>query len=177
MALRDGFVIRRFAVWTAAVVLALATWMAHAADAIPSFSATALTGQAVTKADLVGAPTVLILTPSKKAAIDTRLWVKELHSSLDHYVRVRDVLAIDLPFFMSESDALGRAKGKIPGRYYDQTWLMSSETLESALGVPVSSPKAFVFVLDRQGNIVARVSGNPTDARIGEIRSALRSIR
>lgn len=168
---------RRFTVWTSAVVLVLATGTVRAADAIPSFSATALTGQAISKADLVGEPTVLILTPSKKAATDTRLWAKELRQSLDHKVRVRDVLAIDLPFFMSESDALGRAKKKIPARYYDQTWLMSSETLESALAVPVSSPEAFVFVLDRQGNVVARVSGNPTDVRVGEIQSALRSIR
>lgn len=111
--------------WAAGVVTALATWMAYAAESVPSFSATALTGRAVTKADLVGAPTVLILTPSKKAAMDTRLWAKDLRHSLNHKVRVRDVLAIDLPFFMSEPDAIGRFKKNIPARYYDQTWLMA----------------------------------------------------
>lgn len=74
----------------------------------------------------------------------------------------KDVLAIDLPFFMSESDAIGRAKQQIPARYYDQTWMLQGSELEMALGVPPGSPKAFVFVLNTEGKIVARVEGDPT---------------
>lgn len=148
-----------------------------AGDVVPSFSATALSGRKVTDADLVGQRTVLILTPSKKAASDTRMWAKALRDEFDRTVRVRDVLAIDLPFFMSESDAIGHAKEKIPARYYDQTWLMSNEVLESALGVPASSREAFVFVFDAKGRVAARVHGNPTPERVGEVRSALQSLR
>jgi len=54
-----------------------------------------------------------IVTPSTDAAKDTRLWVEALRKNVDQSgVRVRDVFAIDLPFFMSEDDAIGRAKEK-----------------------------------------------------------------
>ncbi|MDQ6629030.1 MAG: hypothetical protein M3Z29_11390 [Pseudomonadota bacterium] len=156
-------------------MLLIAARPSHAGENIPSFSATALTGHSITPADLLGKPTVLILTPSKGAAADTRKWAKALRQ-LGPAARIRDVLAIDLPFFMSESDAIGRAKAKIPARYYDQTWLMSSNTLESALGVPPSSSNAFVFVVDAQGHVVARISGNPTQANLAQIQSALKAL-
>lgn len=131
----------------------------------------------MTSADLLGKPTVLILTPSKEAASDTRKWAQALRGELAQEARVRDVLAIDLPFFMSESDALGRAKEKIPARYYDQTWLMSSQTLESALGVPFNSPNAFIFVLDSRGQVMERVSGDPSAANVGRVQAALKALR
>jgi len=169
--------LRRVAGCVVAMVAALGACVARASDTVPTFSATALTGQAVTSADLVGQPAVLILTPSRKAASDTRQWAKALRDTLAHGVFVRDILAVDLPFFMSEADAIGRARDKIPARYYDQTWLMSTQTLESALGVPAGSNRAFVFVLDAQGRTRARVSGAPTARRMEEIQTALRSVR
>ena len=162
--------------WIAALMLA-APAPSCASENIPSFSATALTGRTMTSADLLGKPTVLILTPSKQAAADTRRWAQALRGELADDVRVRDVLAIDLPFFMSESDAIGRAKEKIPSRYHDQTWLMSSQTLESALGVPTSSPNAFVFVVDAQGRVTLRISGDPSTANVGKIQAALKALR
>ncbi len=157
-----------------AALLLGAPTLSDASDDIPSFSATALTGRSMTSADLLGKPTVLILTPSKEAASDTRKWAQALRGQLADDVRV---LAIDLPFFMSESDAIGRAKEKIPARYYDQTWLMSSQTLESALGVPPSSANAFVFVLNAQGHVMARISGDPSAANVGRVQAALKALR
>ena len=116
------------------------------ASPIPAFKATALSGKTVTAEKLMGQPTILIVTPSKDAAKDTRLWAKALRKSIDQKAyRIRDVLAIDLPFFMSEADAIGRAKAKIPKRYHDQTWILAETDLEKALGIPVDSHKAFVL--------------------------------
>lgn len=144
---------------------------------IPSFTATALSGEKVASAKLIGQPTILIVTPSKDAAGDTRMWAKALRKNIDqNKVRIRDVLAIDLPFFISESDAIGRAKAKIPARYYDQAWLFAEADLEKALGIPVDSHKAFLIVLDSQGKIVARVEGEPNDARIDEVQAAVQSV-
>ncbi|MBA2721590.1 MAG: hypothetical protein H0U56_01575 [Methylibium sp.] len=149
-----------------------------AASPIPSFTATALSGKKVTADKLIGQPTILIVTPSKEAAEDTRLWAKALRKNIDQQaIRVRDVLAIDLPFFMSESDAIGRAKKKIPARYYDQTWILAETDLEKALNIPTNSRKAFVIVLDAEGKIVARVEGEPTEARLNEVQSAVQSIK
>lgn len=53
----------------------------------------------VASAKLIGQPTILIVTPSKDAAEDTRMWAKALRKNIDqNKVRIRDVLAIDLPF-------------------------------------------------------------------------------
>ncbi len=149
-----------------------------AGSPIPSFTATALSGKKVSSEKLIGQPTILIVTPSKDAAKDTRQWVQALRKNIDQKaIRVRDVLAINLPFFMSESDAIGLAKKKIPARYYDQTWISGQTDLEKGLGIPTDSKKAFVIVLDSRGKMVARVEGDPSAARIKEVQSAVQSLK
>lgn len=98
-------------------VLATAWLLASAALAqtggsrIPSFEAIALTGEAVSSATLVGQPTLLIVTPSEGAAADTRMWVQGLGEHIDpKAIRIRAVLAVDVPFYMSEADVIGRTK-------------------------------------------------------------------
>lgn len=84
---------------------------------VPDFTATALTGEKVSAAQLIGQPTILIVTPSTDAARDTRLWAEALRTNIDQSaVRIRDVLAIDLPFFMSEEERQGQRKnsGALP---------------------------------------------------------------
>lgn len=160
------------------LLAATQAWALPPGTPLPAFEATSLTNQKVTAEQLVGQPTILIVTPSKGAAGDTRQWAEALRKNLNEKsVRVRDVLAIDLPFFMSESDAIGRAKDRIPARYHDQTWLLAEPSLEKALGIPTQSASAFVFVLDAQGRGVTRVQGNPSRERVDEVVSALRQLK
>jgi len=160
-----------------AMLFATAAFADLESSPLPSFQATSLTGKSVTTAQLIGQPTILIVTPSKDAATDTREWAQALRKNVDQKaVRIRDVLAVDLPFFMSEADAIGRAKEKIPARYYDQTWIFAKEKLETALGIPVDSHSAFVFVLNSQGKVLARVEGAPTSQSVGKVESAVRSM-
>jgi bifunctional pyridoxal-dependent enzyme with beta-cystathionase and maltose regulon repressor activities len=131
----------------------------------------------VTEEKLIGQPTVLIVTPSKAAAEETRQWVQALRKNINQQkIMVRDILAIDLPFFMSEKDALGRAREKIPKQYHDQTYLLAESGLEQAFNIPRSSEDAFVLVLNAEGKETARVKGEPTRQRINEIESAVASI-
>jgi peroxiredoxin len=161
-----------------ALLAPAAAWSQMASSPIPHFMATALTGEKVSAAQLIGQPTILIVTPSKDAAKDTRLWAEALRKNIDQSaVRIRDVLAIDLPFFMSEEDAIGRAKEKIPARYQDQTWILNESILESALNIPRDSAKAFVFVLDAQGKVIARVEGEPNDANVSKVEKAVHSTK
>ncbi len=162
-----------------AVLLAASAWaMAAQGESLPSFEATSLTGKSVHSAQLSGQPTILIVTPSRDAAGDTRRWAEALRTKLDDRpIRVRDVLAIDLPFFMDESDALGLARKKIPSRYHDQTWLYAKPKLEKELGIPLDSARAFVLVLGADGSILERVDGSPTDGRLEAILSAVRSMK
>lgn len=147
---------------------------ANAQTQLPSFEATSLTGNVVTEQRLIGQPAVLIVTPSKAAAGETRQWARALRKNIDpHKVMVRDILVIDLPFFISERDAVGRAKEKIPKRYHDQTWLLAESSLEQALHIPRSSEEATVLVLNPEGKVIARVSGKPTPQRINEIENSV----
>lgn len=163
----------------AACALFTALWVGAAPNSpIPSFEATALSGEKITDAKLIGQPTILIVTPSKAAAEDTRKWANALRENLDpKSIRIRDVLAVNLPFFMSEADAIGPAKEKIPARYYDQTWILDETSLETALNIPTGSASAYVIILDSEGQIIARVSGAPTEQSISQVMSAVRSVR
>ncbi|WP_415231201.1 hypothetical protein [Psychromonas sp.] len=89
---------------------------------------------------------------------------------------VRDVLAVDLPFFMSEEDAIGLAKEKISTRYHDQTWILNSQVMEDALGVVSDSDQAVIVVLDKNGNLISQVHGMVTTARMSQITDALQSL-
>jgi peroxiredoxin len=161
---------------TLALLSPVNAWAQLPNSVIPDFTATALTGEEVSAGQLIGQPTILIVTPSTDAAKHTRMWADALRKNIDQTrVRIRDVLAIDLPFFMSEEDAIGRAKEVIEERYQDQTWILSESRLESALNIPRDSAEAFVFVLDTQGNIIARVEGAPSDTKIIEVEKAVRS--
>ncbi|MFT7524972.1 MAG: putative transcriptional regulator [Arenicella sp.] len=143
----------------------------------PSFTATTLSGEKIDSDKLLGQPTLLILTPSRNAAESTREWVNALRSQIDQSkYRVRDVLAVDLPFFMSEEDAISRAKEKVPKRYHDQTWILNSRVMEDALGVPSDSDEVVIVVLDANGNLVSQVHGRVTTARINEITDALQGL-
>jgi hypothetical protein len=77
---------------------------------------------------------------------------------------------------MSEEDAIGRAKEKVPKRYHDQTWILNSQVIEGALGVPSDSDEAVIIVLDQNGTLVSQVHGRVTAARLSEITTALQNL-
>jgi predicted transcriptional regulator len=77
---------------------------------------------------------------------------------------------------MSEEDVIGRAKEQVPQRYHDQTWILNSQIMESALGVPSDSEEAVIVVLDKNGNLISQVHGKVTAARMSEITNALQSL-
>ena len=160
------------------VILMLCVPYAIAGDGPwPSFMATTLSGEKVDSDKLIGQATLLILTPSRNAAESTREWANKLRSEIDQSkYRVRDVLAVDLPFFISEEDVIDSAKEKIPQRYHDQTWILNSQIMEEALGVPSDSEEAVIVVLDKNGNLISQVHGKVTTARMSQITAALKSL-
>jgi hypothetical protein len=97
------------------------------------------------------------------------LWAEALHKNVDqtggaHPRCARDRLAV----LHARGRRIGRAKEN-PARYQDQTWILSESNLESTLSIPRDSAKAFVFVLNAQGNVIARVEGAPNDGKIIEV--------
>jgi len=132
-----------------------------------SFTATTLTYEKVDSSRLLGQPTLLIVTPSRAAADSTKAWTNALRKALDvKALRIRAVLTFDLPFFVSETDAIGLARKAVPERYYDQTWILDSQLIEDALDIPTASKLPAVLILDASGTIIARVHGQLTDQRL-----------
>ncbi len=139
-----------------------------------SFTATSLTNEKVDSSVLLGQPTLLIITPSKAAADSTKAWTNALEKALEgKKLLVRAVLTINLPFFMSEADAVASARKTVPERYYDQTWILDSQLMEEALDIPTESKLAVVLILDASGSIIARVHGQLTDVRLNVIVRAV----
>lgn len=123
---------------------------------LSGFDATSLTGTRVGIEALLGQPTVLIVTPGRDAAESTRAWAQALRGRLKPaQVRVRDLIAIDLPFFLSRDDALSRAREKIPAHYHDMTWLSTDTTIEQAFEIPREAGEASVLVLGPRGEVRA----------------------
>jgi hypothetical protein len=139
-----------------------------------SFTATTLTHKKVNSSALLGQPTLLIITPSKAAADSTKAWTNALEKALEgKKLLIRAVLTINLPFFMSEADAVGRAREVVPERYYDQTWILDSQIMEEALDIRPESKLAVVMVLDTSGSIIAQVHGQLTEMRLKVIVRAV----
>ncbi len=141
---------------------------------VPVFTATSLTGESVDSALLTGQPTLLLISPSREAAAATRKWGEHLRANLKlSKLMVRNIICLELPFFLSASDVIGKAKEKVPKQYHDQTWLVDGTELENALNVPTGSDQAFVFLLGSNGEIVEHVGGDFSDQKVEQIETAV----
>ncbi|MDJ0623791.1 MAG: hypothetical protein QNJ17_12555 [Desulfocapsaceae bacterium] len=147
------------------------------ASSVPQFSAVNLIGEEVKSDALIGQVTLLIITPSRNAEQATRNWVNALRREIDtsKYL-IRDVIAVDLPFFISISAATEHAKQKVPKQYHDQTWLLDKPILEKAFNIPRDSPEACVVVLNSKGKAVEQIHGAVTEERLQRIVSSLRKL-
>ncbi|MFL1495118.1 hypothetical protein [Pseudomonas antarctica] len=75
-------------------------WSQLSNSPILDFTATALTGEKVSAAQLLGQSTILIVTPSTDAAKSTGLWAEALRKNIDPTRgHIRDVLATCSAYF------------------------------------------------------------------------------
>lgn len=129
------------------------------AKAIPDFEAKALSGQTMHRRDLVGTPTILIVNPSEEAGEEAKAWAYGIRDELGPDVRQRTIIAVDVPFFVTEFVAIGKAQSQVEKRYWNRTWLLRNTEFEESLGIPSKSADPHVFVLDARGRIAAHVQG------------------
>jgi hypothetical protein len=140
---------------------------------VPPFKARALSGGHRTEQDLLGQPTVLVITPTKTAARESKRWGEELQEAMPPRVALRALLAVDIPFFVPDDFAVRKAQEKVPARLWDRTWLLTHGKIEEKLGLPDGAAEPFVFALDADGRIVARTRGAVTTEKIRLIADAL----
>ena len=142
--------------------------------AVPKFRATALSGERRTERDVVGQDTVLVITPTKGAAHECKLWGETLERKLPSRIALWALLALERPFFVPEKFFLRKAQEKVPESLWGRTWLLMHGTIEKQLGVPEEAEEPYVFAFSSEGRIVARTQGRVTDEKIDGIARALR---
>jgi len=141
------------------------------------FDAINLNGENVSSQELIGQPTVLILTPSQDAATSTERWADSLSAHIgDSEALIRCVVTMKLPFFLSADDVLDRAQDKVASRYHGMTWLLESTSFDRSLGVKPDSSTTCVALLDSTGNLVYRIHGAPSKRNIRQLLTNLEAI-
>lgn len=142
---------------------------------LPFFVGTDLTGTQRRSSELTGQPTVVIAATSRAASGEAQAWAQELVERHGDDVPLVTLIAIDLPFFISNDLALGKAREKIPHKYWEQTWLGGEGDIQHALQLEPGSGSPFVFTLDSQGRITTTVHGRVGDPEASRIWQAMQA--
>lgn len=142
---------------------------------VPSFEARALTDRTVTQTDLTGSPSVLIVTPTSEAGDQSRAWASTIRSEFGEKIKQRTIIAVELPFLVTQHMAMNRARGQVDQKYWERTWLLTDSPFKEQLNIPAKSEDAFVLALDKEGKVLARVQGAPAPEKLAEIQAAFKS--
>lgn len=168
--------------WKVAVVVgallpALAPAAVPVGQRLPFFVGTDLRGLQHRSSELTGHPGVVVVATSRAASGETQAWANEFLQREGDAVPFVTLIAIDLPFFISDDMALGLARDKIPSAYWDQTWLGGEGDIQRALQLEPGSDEPYVFTLDAQGRITAAVHGGVDDPAASRLWRAVRALR
>ncbi|EPX58970.1 hypothetical protein D187_003347 [Cystobacter fuscus DSM 2262] len=126
---------------------------------LPFFVGTDLTGTQRRSSELTRQPSVVIAATSRAASGEAHSWARALIERYGNNIPLVTLIAIDLPFFISDDLARGKAREKIPHEYWEQTWLGGEGDIQRALQLEPDSEVPYVFTLDSQGRISAAVHG------------------
>lgn len=165
--------------WTAIALMgalfpALASAAIPVGQELPFFVGTDLTGTQRRSSELTGRPTVVIAATSRAASGEAQAWAQQLVERSGGSVPLVTLIAIDLPFFISDNMALGMARDRIPHKYWDQTWLGGEGDIQRALQMEPGSGVPYVFTLDAQGRITAAVHARVGDPQASHVWQAVR---
>lgn len=144
---------------------------------LPVFVGTDLTGTQRRSSELTGQPSVVIAATSRAASGEAQAWAQQLVERSGGNVPLVTLIAIDLPFFISDDMALGMARDRIPHRYWAQTWLGGEGDIQRALQLEPGSDIPYVFTLDSRGRISAIVHGRASDAEASRIWQSIQAWR
>ena len=136
-----------------------------------------LKGQETTYDQLITTNSVFIYTPGRGAVESTRNWVKVLEPmATEHDIHIRDILAVNVPFFIDQKTVLKRARKKIPKRYWDQTWININGDIEEVINAGANRDEAIVMIVDQNGNVISRFLGDADAGKLDTIRRTFNNL-
>ncbi|MBZ4329846.1 hypothetical protein [Corallococcus sp. AS-1-12] len=142
-------------------------------QSLPAFSAHDLTNGKHASDELKGRPTLMVVITDKDAGSQMRGWFDAADQHVPDTVHRQSLIALKLPFFVSEGAARGKAKGQVPREFWEDTWLDKNGGMAKALGLS-SSETPYVLALDAQGRVLASVHATVDSPDARTIWSALR---
>ena len=129
-------------------------------ESLPAFDVRDLLGHTHYSQELSGHPTIIVAITDPDAADTMRPWLDTAERRFGGTsVRIISLLALDLPFYATWSLAAGRARDRVPGAYWADTWLDRSGRVQQTLGFDEQRPLPYVLVLDSSGEVRATVHG------------------
>jgi hypothetical protein len=141
--------------------------------AAPSFDAEDLNGRAHSSRELAQRPTVVVVCTSADASSAANAWLQQAKNRAHGQVRVVTLVALRLPFFVSQGMVRGRARPQVNPGEWTNTWIDVHGHVQSALGISDGSATPYVFTVDAQGRVVASVHAPVNHPSASAIMSAI----
>ena len=128
----------------------------------PSFTSTDLHGREVTTREWLRGRSLLVVTTDREGSERSRAWLEAAVQRAPPALRLRSIVSLHLPFFVSVGMARGQARMQVPRAAWGDTLLDVRGQSAQALRL-TTSREPYVFVIDADGRVVASVHG-PVDA-------------
>ncbi|MBI2395873.1 MAG: hypothetical protein HYV09_40290 [Deltaproteobacteria bacterium] len=123
------------------------------AEPFPLFIARDVAGQKQSTATFRGAPTLVLAITDRGAGDAMRAWFEGAQKRAPT-VRLKGLISIDVPSFVSDDFVRARARETIPKTRWHDNLLDTHLGIAQVLSLP-ESDVPWAFVLDAQGRIVA----------------------
>lgn len=103
-------------------------------------------------------PTLVVAITERAGEKGMQAWFDKSDTLAPRMIRRVAIVSIAMPFFISDGMARAEARGKTPKEFYGRMLLDTSSTMANRLGL-AKSEQPFVYVVDRQGTILAAFHG------------------
>lgn len=155
------------------LLLSTPSWgMPQPGSLFPTFTATDLHGRQVSTREWLRGRSLVVVTTDREGSDLSRAWMEAAVQRALPELRLRAIVSLHLPFFVSAAMARGQARKQVPQAAWGDTLLDIRGQSAKRLRLPTSR-EPYVFVIDAEGRVVASAHGPVDDPRSRTIWKAL----
>jgi hypothetical protein len=140
---------------------------------MPGFDLKSVTGVRVTRENLLGQASVLVVGRTEKAAPLCKEWMLRLLQHYQKKVLVYQVIVVKKPWFIPRSAVLSRIRGFIPAEHIGKVLLEWYTVFADTWGIPMHD-EPVVFGMDPKGRIRFLRKGKLEEKPFADLLSALK---